>query len=253
MNNKPSTANIPALTNYKFVDWSIQVKGYLKECDLYSFIAEDKAPPITPSELKAFKSRKTKTSGILQRTMGTLNYFKFKTSFTENNPFQMWKTLRDHYLSTKIANQSKVYNYFLDFSFKGTNIANFLVDLAGHINNLRLVGLCIGIPTNFELHENLHCENILKKIPASLIHTREVLVQNRPLTISKLQSLLENRSRDEIMVKIKAEESAMKVSTSNYVKSENKCKDGVHVPNSNHTKDQCFELHPKEKVKYKKR
>jgi hypothetical protein len=194
MNDKPSISNIPTLTNYNFFDWSIQVIGYLKECDLYSFIAKDKAPPVTPSKLKTFKSRKTKTSGVLQQTMEMSNYSKFKTTATENDPFQMWKILKAHYLSSKIANQSNIYNDFLDFAFKGTNIANFLVNLAGHINNLRLFVLCIGIPTDFKLHKNMLCENILKKIPASLIYTREVLMQNHPLTIDKLQSLLENRS-----------------------------------------------------------
>ncbi|PLW08754.1 hypothetical protein PCANC_21880 [Puccinia coronata f. sp. avenae] len=35
--------------------------------------------------------------------------------------------------------------------------------------------------------------------------------------------------------------------------SEAKCKDGIHLSNSNHTRDQCFELHPEEKIKYEKR
>jgi hypothetical protein len=94
MNDKPSTANIPTLTSYNFVDWSIQVEGYLKESDLYSFISEDEPPPVTPSKLKMYKSQKTKTSGVLQQTMGTSNYSKFKTNATKNDPFQMWKTLK---------------------------------------------------------------------------------------------------------------------------------------------------------------
>jgi hypothetical protein len=81
--------------------------------------------------------------------MGTSNYSKFKSSITKNNPFQIWKVLKAHYLSNEIANQSKVYNDFLNFAFKGTDITNFLVDLAGHINNLCSVGLHIGIPKDF--------------------------------------------------------------------------------------------------------
>jgi hypothetical protein len=248
MNDKPSSASIPTLTNYNFVEWSIQVEGYLKECDCYSFISENEAPPDNPTDLKNFKTKKTRTSGVLQRTMGTSNYSKFKTSTTENDPYQMWKVLKAHYLLSEIANQSKVYNDFLDFTFKGSDISNFLTDLATHINNLRAVGLRIGIPTDFELHENLLCENILRKIPSSLVHTREVLIQNRPLTLSSLQKLLENRSRDDVTTKIKSEESAMKATSSKVM-----CENGIHNPNSNHTRDQCFELHPEEKVKFEKR
>jgi hypothetical protein len=97
------------------------------------------------------------------------------------------------------------------------------------------------------------CENILKKIPLSLIHTREILMQNHPLTIEKPQLLLENQSRNDITIKIKAEESAMKATSSKADKSEFKCKNGVLEPSANHTRDQCFKLHPKEKAKYEKR
>jgi hypothetical protein len=110
--------------------------------------------------------------------MGTAKYSKFKTNTTENDPYQMWIKLKAHYLSSAIANQSKVYNDFLDFNFKGSYISNFIVDLAGHINNLRSVGLRIGIPNYFKLHKNLFCKNIFKKIPSSLLHTREILIQN---------------------------------------------------------------------------
>jgi hypothetical protein len=108
MNDKPSTANIPTLSSYNFVDWSIQVEGYLKECNLYLFISEDEPPPVTPSEFKTFKSHKTKTSGVLQRTMGTANYSKFKTDTAKNDPFQMWKKLKAHYVSSSWFHQSDI-------------------------------------------------------------------------------------------------------------------------------------------------
>jgi hypothetical protein len=72
------------------------------------------------------------------------------------------------------------------------------------------------------------CENILKKILSSLIHTSGVLMQKRPLAIEKLQSLLENQSHNDITVKIKAEESAMKATFLKADNSEVKCKNGVH-------------------------
>jgi hypothetical protein len=61
MNDKPANANIPMLTSYNFVDWSIQVEGYLKECNLYSFISKNEPPPVTPTGLKTERFQITKS------------------------------------------------------------------------------------------------------------------------------------------------------------------------------------------------
>jgi hypothetical protein len=45
----------------------------------------------------------------------------------------------------------------------------------------------------------------------------------------------------------------MKASTSKSSFSKAKFKNGVHFPNLNHTRNQSFELHPEEKIKYEKR
>jgi hypothetical protein len=110
--------------------------------------------------------------------MGMTNYQKFESDNTQDKPRAMWLKLEGHYQSKAITNQAKVYNNFLALKFKGTNMDQFISDLTGHISNLSAVGLKIGIPKDFQLHENLFCELILDKIPSSLIHTQEVLIQN---------------------------------------------------------------------------
>ncbi|KAA1085930.1 hypothetical protein PGT21_050059 [Puccinia graminis f. sp. tritici] len=142
------------------------IEGYTKQHDLYSFISSDETAPTDPAELKSFKTRKMKASGVLQQYMGITNYQKFKTKDTKDNPRAMWLKLEGHYQSTAISNQAKVYNDFLAFRFKGTDIESFIVDLTTHISCLNAVGLRISIPKDFELHENLFCENVLEKIPS---------------------------------------------------------------------------------------
>jgi hypothetical protein len=112
-----------------------------------------------------------KASGVLQQYMGMVNYQKFATESTKDDPRAMWLKLKSHYQSRAIANQAKVYNDFLAMKFKGTDIEQFITDITSHISNLRAVGLQFGIPTDFEIHENLFCKSILDKIPASLVHT----------------------------------------------------------------------------------
>ena len=150
----------------------------------------------------------------------------------------MWKALEAHYLSLEIDNQSKVYNDFLDLTFKGTNITNFLSNLATHSNNLWAVGLRIGIPKDFKLHKNILCENILQKIPSSLVHTWKVLIQNQSLNLTSLKKLRENCSRENVTIKVKTKESAMKATTSRSRNSDPICENGTHNPKSNHSKDQ---------------
>ncbi|KNZ59187.1 hypothetical protein VP01_1789g8 [Puccinia sorghi] len=174
-------------------------------------------------------------------------------SSTWDDPRKMWIKLESHYQSKAIANQAKVYNDFLAFKFKGTDIDQFIADLTSHISCISSVGLRIGIPKDFEIHENLFCESILDKIPSSLIHTREVLIQNRPLTIEKLTDLLENRRRDDTTIRVKTEESAMKAISRSSNSNQARCSNGEHNPESNHSESQCFELHPEQKAKMKER
>ncbi|POW06688.1 hypothetical protein PSTT_08792 [Puccinia striiformis] len=213
---KPSTERIPILNKKNFTEWELQVEAYLKQCDLINFIESNEA-----------------------------------NSLTENSPFRMWEAVKDHFTSKAITNQSLVYNEFLDLDFKGNDISAFIVDLTRHISSLKAVGLRIGIPKDFDLHENLLCENILKKVPTSLIHTREVLIQKRPLTLETIWDVLENRSRDNTTTSVKTEESSMKATSSK--KKKVKCTNGTHNPDANHSESQCFELHPEEKEKYEQR
>ncbi|KAI7932968.1 hypothetical protein MJO28_017896 [Puccinia striiformis f. sp. tritici] len=251
MSSKPSTERIPLLNKKNFKEWELQVEAYLKQCDLFNFIESNEAVPSDKDDAKIFKKSKLRTSGILQALLGTIYYPKFKNSLTENSPFRMWEAIKDHFTSKAITNQSLVYNEFLDLDFEGNDIAAFIVDLTHHISSLKAVGLRIGIPKDFDLHENLLCENILKKVPTSLIHTREVLIQKRPLTLETIWDVLEDRSRDDTTTSIKTEESSMKATSSK--KKKVKCVNGTHNKEANHTESQCFELHPEEKEKFEKR
>ncbi|KAA1098650.1 hypothetical protein PGTUg99_050107 [Puccinia graminis f. sp. tritici] len=251
MNDKSSNPSIPTLSNVNWDMWSMLVEGYMKQHDLYSFISETEADPTDAAELKSFKSKKLKASGVLQQYMGITNYQKFRTKDTKDDPRAMWLKLEGHYQSNAISNQAKVYNDFIALKFKGNDIESFIVDITTHISRLNAVGLRIGIPKDFELHENLFCENILEKIPSGLVHTREVLIQNRPLTVDRLQQLLENRRLDDSTVKIKSEETALK--TVSRSSKEPECTDGAHNPEANHPEHRCFELYPEQRARMEKR
>jgi hypothetical protein len=126
----------------------------------------------------------------------------------------------------------------------------FIADFTGHISNLNAVGLKIGIPKDFQLHKNLFCKSIVDKIPSSLIHTCEVLIQNWPLTVELLTKLLENRSQDNTTIHIKSKESAMKAISQSSVK----CENGRHNPLvTSHLEEHCFKLYPKQQALIEKR
>ncbi|KNZ54436.1 hypothetical protein VP01_2948g1 [Puccinia sorghi] len=219
MTEQLSTPNIPTLTNYNWVMWRILIEGYMKQHDLYSFISSKEVIPVEAAELKSFKTRRMKASGILQQYM--------------DDPRAMWLKLEGHYQSNAIANQAKVYNDFLACKFKGEDIDQFITDMTSHISNLNA--------------------SILDKIPLSLVHTREVLIQNLPLTIDRVNNLLENRRRDDSTIKVKTEESAMKVLSVPSKSSQMKCSNGQHNHGASHLESQCFELFPEQKARMEKR
>ncbi|KAA1110912.1 hypothetical protein PGT21_050257 [Puccinia graminis f. sp. tritici] len=254
MNDKTTNPAIPVLSNLNWDLWSMMIEGYMKQHDLYPFISSTQAEPTDVTELKSFNTRKMKASGVLQQYMGITNYQKFKTETTKDDPREMWLKLEGHYQSKAISNQWKVYNDFLALRFKGNDIESFISDITAQISRLNAVGLRIGIPKDFEIHEHLFCENILEKIPSGLVHTREVLIQNRPLLVDKLQTLLENRRLDDSTVKIKSEESAMKAVSKPSGSIEPECSNGTHNPNAtSHPESRCFQLYPEQKARMLKK
>jgi hypothetical protein len=192
-----------------------------------------------------------KVLGILEQYMGMSNYQKFESALTKDDPRAMWLKLESHYQLKETANQAKVCNNFLGLRFKGTDMDQFIADLTGQISNLRAVGLKIGIQVDFHLHKNLFCEAILDKIPSDLVHTREVLIQNLPLTIDKLTKLLENRRQDNTTIWIKSKDSAMKATQS---LAKPKCLNGRHNPAvTSHLESQCFKLYTEQREHMERR
>jgi hypothetical protein len=192
MTDQVSHPNLPTLTNLNWVLWKILIEGYMKQHNIYSFISRHNPIPADNAKAKIFKTKKMKALDVLHQCMVLVNHQKFASDENKDYPRAMWLALEKHYESNAIANQAEVYNNFLALKFKENDIDQFITNIMSHVSNIRAVGLHIGIPRDFKIHKNLFCEWIIDKIPSSLIHTREVLIQKQPLTIEKIHDLLKN-------------------------------------------------------------
>ncbi|KNZ64246.1 hypothetical protein VP01_1050g10 [Puccinia sorghi] len=125
--------------------------------------------------------------------------------------------------SFSISNQAKVFNNFLAFKFKGRNIDQFITNLTGQISNINTVGLIIGIPVDFKMHENILCDSILDRIPSHLVHTWEILLQKKA-------------------AQFKTQDSAMKTFSCPSKSLAVKCTNGKHNPEAGYLESQFFTL-----------
>lgn len=117
--------------------------------------------PITnPAELQMHFSRRLQAVGIILRYMGQPNIDRLVNDDNRTDPLKLWNNIENHFQSNSIENQAKVFQKFLNI-YLDDNIGDFLRELAHHRQAMRSVGIKIGTPQDFHLHENLLAEVII--------------------------------------------------------------------------------------------
>ncbi|PLW14704.1 hypothetical protein PCANC_21144 [Puccinia coronata f. sp. avenae] len=105
------------------------------------------------------------------------------------------------------------------------------------------VGLKIGIPANFYIHENLLAEQIVGKLPDSLLATKDYLFTKRPLTLNAVKEHIQSKILDLTTFVSLSDSPSIKNKAAMAAKG-NYFKNGVHNPTSiTHTarKDRFFD------------
>ncbi|PLW53680.1 hypothetical protein PCANC_04321 [Puccinia coronata f. sp. avenae] len=242
--------SLPILTNTTFAVWKTQILAYCMEYNLDNYLLRDiAAPPASETDkLEQYESRRGKAAGILVRCMGQINNNKFVTDTNRRNPRALWKLLTDHYESKSADNQAKVYQAFCNFKF-AKDLSTFYDDLNSHLANMTSVGLKVGIPADFHIHEHLLAEQIVGKLPDSLLATKDYLFTKRPLSLDTVKEHIQSKISNSTAYVSNSEPISIKTESAMTAKG-NYCENGTHNPASTtHTAKNCWELHPQKKGK----
>lgn len=234
---------LPSLSKTNFGTWKTEIVRYLMVNDLSQFL-EEQAEPSSPHEIALFRSKKSKTAGILIFQVDEMYINKFYAEFRTEDPAIIWKAIVSHFESNSDENQAKVFLDFLTLSFKSNNLATFLADINRHLSALSSVGLVIG-PRGSDLKESLVAELIVSKLPQELSSTKELIFTRRPLTIQVVKDLLTNKIRDSTArytSEIKAEPHALSVNQKTF----ERCRNGWHNPSRSHKASECRQLNKKQ-------
>ncbi|KNZ52565.1 hypothetical protein VP01_351g3 [Puccinia sorghi] len=232
---------LPDLSKTSFTTWKQKILGHCQQLGLKKFLTQN-APPADPAGKDAHEINRSKTAGILLSYMGTTNYNRFVTEDNEEDPVKLWKLLTDHYEAKTSGNHAKVYNDFITFQFKGSDLAAYLDTVDEHLKIMSSVGMKFQ-GTDCDVKESLIAENIVLKLPEKFSSTKEFLYSKRPLTIELVKETLTNKQRDVSLnsVSVKAEDTAMAVTKSKSKRREF-CSGGKHNPKANHAEKDCWQL-----------
>ncbi|PLW46121.1 hypothetical protein PCASD_04144 [Puccinia coronata f. sp. avenae] len=111
------------------------------------------------------------------------------------------------------------------------------------------VGLKIGIPADFYIYENLLAEQIVGKLPDSLLATKDYLFTKRPLTLNAVKEHIQSKISDSTTFVSSSDSPSIKTKAAMAAKGKY-FENGVHNPASiTHTARNCWELHPQKKGK----
>ena len=159
-------------------------------------LREIAAPPAADAKkLEIYESLQGKEAGILVRCMGQDNNNKFFTNSNRQNPRKLWLLLTNHYESTSVDNQAKVFQKFCNLKFS-KDLLSFYNDLNSHLANVTAAGLQVGIPKKFYIHENLLDKQIVNKLPELLVTTKDHLFTKQPLTLIMVKENLQSKISD---------------------------------------------------------
>ncbi|POW22754.1 hypothetical protein PSHT_00941 [Puccinia striiformis] len=238
---------IPILTELNFKHWKRNIYSYCQSKNINDHLESDLVATATPEKVDDLQKEKNSAAGIMTLHMGDEYCTKFVTDENKSQPHIIWKLLDDHFLASTPQNQALVYEKFLNVTFEST-LSKFINIIDSHVADMRSVGLKIGIPKPDEINVNeiLLAEKIVHLLPSSLNYTKEVLYTKRPLTLAIVKSHLESKRLDgNVPVQIQSEPAMKVVGPS--------CKNGVHNPLATHPEEKCFQLHPDQEVKFRKR
>ncbi|MBW0469177.1 hypothetical protein O181_008892 [Austropuccinia psidii MF-1] len=153
--------------------------------------------------------------------------------------------LARHFTSNANDNQARMILEFLALKHIDT-LEQFISDIMQHIGKIASVGIMIGSPG--DIKESLIAEIIVSKSNDNYVNTREILQNQRLLTISKVIDYLEQRCQDTV----DSNESTIKdevvfntqgnLSKTKNKRTYDKCTNGQHNPKTKHSESECREL-----------
>ncbi|KNZ50381.1 hypothetical protein VP01_4452g1 [Puccinia sorghi] len=100
-------------------------------------------PPADPTAFEAYKTNHSKTD--------------------KENPFKLWKLLTNHYESQPSCNHTKVFNEFITFQLKGSDLYAYLETVDKHLEFMS--------------------SKIVLKLPQNYSLTKEFLYSQKPWTV----------------------------------------------------------------------
>ncbi|KNZ50050.1 hypothetical protein VP01_4628g3 [Puccinia sorghi] len=223
---------IPDLSKTSFMTWKQKILGHCQMLGWNKYLTTGIAVPA--NQLKAYKTNCSKTLGIILSFMGTINYTRFVIKDNKEDPVVLWKLLTDHSKAKTSGNHAKVYNNFIMFQFKGTNLAAYLKMVRKHLKIMLSVRMKFE-GANLNVKESLISDNIVLKLPEKYTSSQEFLYSKRPLTIKLVKETFKNKHSDVslTLVSFKTNETAMSA-TKNKSKRQEYCSGSKHNPKAIH-------------------
>ncbi|KNZ49658.1 hypothetical protein VP01_4872g1 [Puccinia sorghi] len=102
---------LPNLSKTSFTTWKQKILGHSQQLGLKKSLTSY-TPPADSVAQETYEANRSKTAGIHLSYMGTVNYKHF--------------LLKNHYEAKTSGNHTKVYNDFITFQFKGSDLAAYL-------------------------------------------------------------------------------------------------------------------------------
>lgn len=250
-------SHIESLNENNYSEWRVNIYGWMLQHHLEEFITTPHPSipsPGSPAHT-AFINRRNEAVGFLLQKLNQKSKTRFVTKENILLPNQLWDAIQKHYASKESPNQGRVLMNFLRITF--TSLDQFIIDIRQGLSNL------IACDVTDKIDDDMLAEIIVHKFPEHLDTMREIMVDKRPLSTEKVLETLDQHAAEESEKKDKQTALSLRRNTfgaaqagrfnaavnrsSRTPRSFPFCSNGVHNDQTQHSREDCYQLHPEKR------
>ncbi|MBW0491102.1 hypothetical protein O181_030817 [Austropuccinia psidii MF-1] len=241
---------LPILTENNFPEWRRRIISLLRQKKLYVHCIEATIPSLSSETRPSAADNKIidaniKTCNIITNSLDSSTFSEIVVGDEEmENAYLLWSKITNRFASSTFNSQARIWSRFSKITYN-RNLRSFISELRQSLNEIRTVGIEVGIKTL--------AFAILTKLPDdfnSLIEkiTLNTETQGSPDAILNLlhdaalkEEALKTSIESNIDSKMALNRETFKSKTIHY------CSNGLHNPLASHPPEKCWQLHPEKR------
>ncbi|KAI7939341.1 hypothetical protein MJO29_014077 [Puccinia striiformis f. sp. tritici] len=235
---KTTIEAIPVLTEDNFSTWKTRITALFKLGGLKDQIINGE-PALNDTD-------NTILCAIIIAKLSTTTHKNVVNSTNEEDAQLLWRNILRRFISNEPSNRARVYFSFASIVFDPSDIEKFITEVRSTLVRMEDVGI--------ELPLEIITYDLIRRLPKSFDNIKQKITHSKDGEDIKPEVLIDHLEIHLNELKLTSGSRSESLESAMFTREDLRCKNGMHNPfSTNHTKENCFAVHPDKREAYLKR